>query len=193
MKILGIMGSPRKMSNTDLLLDEALKGAQSAGAEVEKLVVADLNIAPCAEYYGCSRDGQCVIKDDMQQVYVKLLEADGVILASPIFFYGLTAQAKALIDRCQALWVRKHRLGQNPLARAGRKGAFISVGATKGKRLFEGPVLTVKLFFDAIDVDYIGELLVRSVEERAKIKEHPSALREAFELGQNLAKAILER
>ena len=100
MKVLGIMGSPRIKGNTDLLLDEALKGAQSQGAEVEKIVVDKLKIAPCREYYGCLRDGNCVIRDDMDDIYPKLLEADGIIVASPIFFYGLTAQLKALIDRC---------------------------------------------------------------------------------------------
>ena len=133
MKVLGIMGSPRKKGNTDLLLDEALRGARSEGAEVEKLTVIDLKIAPCGEFYGCLRDGKCIIDDDMQLVYPKLLEAEGIVLASPIFFYGLTSQVKALIDRCQALWVRKHVLKQVPLRPTKGKGIFISVGATKGK------------------------------------------------------------
>lgn len=186
MKVLGIMGSPRKKSNTDLLLDEALRGAKEAGAEVEKLVVTSLEIAPCAEYYGCFKDGECVIKDDMQMVYQKLVEADVVILASPIFFYAVTAQAKSLIDRSQAIWARKHHLHWT-VGRPGRKGAFIAVGATKGQRLFEGPVLTAKLFFDAIDVSYSGELLVRSIEERGEVKQKPALLEQAFELGRKLA------
>lgn len=186
MKVLGIMGSPRKKSNTDLLLDEALRGAGEAGAEVDKLVVINLSIAPCAEYYACFKDGDCVIKDDMQMVYKKLLEADVVLLASPIFFYALTAQVKALIDRCQALWARKHHLHWT-VSRPGRKGAFIGVGATKGQRLFEGPVLTARTFFEAIDVSYSGELLVRSVEERGEIKQKPAFLEQAFELGKKLA------
>ena len=73
LKVLGIMGSPRMKGNTDLLLDEALKGAQSQGAEVEKLKVDKLKITPCREYYGCTRDGNCVIKDDMDAIYPKLL------------------------------------------------------------------------------------------------------------------------
>lgn len=184
MKVLGIMGSPRKRGNTDLLLDEALRGARSGGAEVEKIVVDDLNIAPCREYYGCFKDGKCVIKDDMEGIYPRLLEADIVILASPIFFYGLSAQVKALVDRCQALWARKYVLKQ--AGRPGRKGVLIAVGATRGKRLFEGPVLTARYFFQAIDVEYGGELLVRGVDKRGEIKEHPTALREAFELVRGL-------
>ena len=185
MKVLGIMGSPRIRGNTDLLLDEALKGAQSKGAEVEKIVVDKLKITPCKEYLGCFKDGNCVIRDDMDAVYPKLLEADVVIIASPIFFYGVTSQAKALIDRCQALWARKHILKQS-LPDGKRKGAFIAVGATQGKRLFEGVILTVKYFFEAIGVEYADELLVRGVDARGEIRQHPTALADAYELGKRL-------
>lgn len=186
MKVLGIMGSPRIKGNTDLLLDEALKGAKIQGAEVEKLVVDKLKIAPCKEYLGCFKDGNCVIRDDMDGIYPRLLEADVVIIASPMFFYGVSSQAKALIDRCQALWARKHILKQS-LPNGGRKGAFIAVGATKGKRLFEGAILTVKYFFEAIGVEYADELLIRGVDARGEIKEYPIALSDAFELGKRLA------
>ena len=186
MKVLGIMGSPRIKGKTDLLLDEALKGAESLGAEVEKLVVDELDIAPCKEYLGCFKDGNCVIRDDMDKIYPKLLEADVVIIASPMFFYGVSSQAKALIDRCQALWARKHILKQS-LPNGRRKGAFIAVGATRGKKLFEGSILTMKYFFEAIGVEYADELLIRGVDTRGEIKEHPIALSDAFELGKRLA------
>lgn len=189
MRILGIMGSPRLKSNTDLLLDEALKGAQSQLAEVEKIVVDKLKIGPCREYYGCLKDGNCVIRDDMDDIYPKLLEADGLIVASPIFFYGLSAQLKALIDRCQALWARKYVLKHN-LSASARRGVFIGVGATRGEKLFDGSILTIKYLFKAIGVDYAGELLVRGVDKRGEIKEHPSVLSDAFELGRKLAQEI---
>ncbi len=186
MKVLGIMGSPRIKGNTDLLLDETLKGVRSQGAEVEKLIVDKLNIAPCREYYGCLKDGNCVIRDDMDDIYPKLLEADGVVTASPIFFYGVSGQIKALIDRCQALWARKYVLKQD-LHDSARKGAFIGVGATRGEKLFDGSILTVQYFFKAIGVRYVDELLVRGVDKRGEIKEHPTALSDAFELGRRLA------
>jgi multimeric flavodoxin WrbA len=188
LKVLGIMGSPRIKGNTDLLLEEALKGAKSQGAEGEKIVVDKLKIAPCKEYLGCFKDGNCVIRDDMDDIYPKLLGADVVIIASPMFFYGVSSQAKALIDRCQALWARKHILKQS-LPNSRRKGAFIAVGATKGKRLFEGAILTVKYFFEAIGVEYADELLIRGVDARGEIKEHPIALSDAFELGKRVVQA----
>jgi len=189
MKVLGIMGSPRKQGNTDLLLDEALKGAKSQGAEVEKLLVCELEISPCREFYACIRDGQCVIDDDMKWIYPKLMEADGIIVASPMFFYGLTSQVKALIDRCQALWARKYVLKQIPPHTTERRGVFIGVGATKGERLFDGAILTVKYFFKAMDVAYYSELLIRGVDKRGEIKEHPTALLEAFQMGERLAQS----
>ena len=186
MKILGIMGSPRLGGNTDLLLDAVLSGTQSQGAEVEKLVIDQLNISPCREHYGCLEDGHCVIRDDMDALYPKLLAADGIVVASPMFFYGITAQLKALIDRCQALWARKHVLKQD-WPGAGRKGAFIAVGATRGEKLFDGSIATVKYFFKTIGVEYAEELLIRGVDLKGDIQQHPSALKDAFELGRRLA------
>jgi multimeric flavodoxin WrbA len=187
LKALGIMGSPRIGGNTDTLLDEALRGAESQGAETEKIIVDRLKITPCQEYYGCLRDGNCVIRDDMDGIYPRLLEADIVIVASPMFFYSVTAQVKALIDRCQALWARKYVLKQSP-PNSARKGAFIAVGATKGKQLFDGSILIVRYFFQAIGVKYADELLVRGVDKRDEIKEQPTALADAFELGKRLAR-----
>ena len=183
MKVLGIMGSPRIKGNTDLLLDEALKGAQSQGAEVEKLTVSNLKIAPCREIYACLNDGNCVIKDDMADIYPRISSADAVIVASPIFFYTVSAQIMALISRCQAFWARKYVLKMDiPL----KKGAFIAVGATKGAKLFDGPKLTVKYFFQAINAEYKEELLVRGVDKKGEIKDHPTALADAYELGKRL-------
>ncbi|MGQ9546762.1 MAG: flavodoxin family protein [Dehalococcoidia bacterium] len=188
MKVLGIMGSPRRQSNTEILLDRALEGARDARAEVEKVLVSKLKISPCLEIYACLKDGNCAIKDDMQSLYAKLLEADHVILASPIFFYGVTSQAKAVIDRCQALWVRTHELGIGKEDKRERRGAFISVGATRGKKLFDGAVLTVKYFFEAIGVRYYRDLLIRGIDNKGQIKEHPTALDDAFRLGQALVR-----
>lgn len=189
MKVLGIMGSPRIKGNTDLLLDEALKGAQSRQAEIEKIIVDRMKITPCKEYYGCLKDGNCVMRDDMDVIIPRLLEADGIIVASPMFFYGITAQLKALIDRCQALWVRRNILKNLPESK--KKGAFIGVGATKGKQLFDGSILVIKYFFRAFGAEYVDEMLVRGVDKRGEIKEHPDLLKQAFELGQRLARQLV--
>jgi multimeric flavodoxin WrbA len=185
MKVLGIYGSPRKGGNTDMLLDEALKGAEAAGAEVSSIRCCDLDMKGCVECGGCDQTGQCVVDDDMQQVYPQLLEAHVIIVASPIFFYGLTSQVKALMDRCQAMWCKRflEKAADQRKTYDGGRGYLISVGATKGKNLFEGAQLVAKYFFDALDMSYEGGLLVRSVDGKGEIAKHPEFLRKASELG----------
>jgi multimeric flavodoxin WrbA len=178
------MGSPRIGGNTDLLLDEALKGAQSAGAETEKINVDRLKITACKEIYHCLEDGTCPLKDDMTGLYDKIIAADAIIIATPIFFYTVSAQLLAFISRCQALWSRKYVLKNMDIPV--KRGAFIAVGATKGANLFEGPKLTISYFFKAINAEKKEELLIRSVDKKGEIKEHPDYLAQAFELGKRL-------
>jgi len=186
-KVLGIFGSPRRGGNTDLLLEQTLKGAAAEGGQVDKIRLCDFRISPCSECLSCFKDGVCVIPDDMQAIYPRLLNADIVILASPIFFYGITGLAKVMVDRCQALWARKYRL-HDPAVGAGskRRGFFISVGGTKGQRMFDGAILTVKYFFDAFHAEYSGDLLFRGVDALGEILEHPDALAQAFSAGRKM-------
>ncbi len=189
MKIIGIYGSPRKGGNSDRLLNEALEGAKSAGAEVSHLRCSDLDIQGCMECGECDQTGECVIEDDMQSVYKDLVAADVVILAAPMFFYGVPSQAKALIDRCQALW-SKRMLEKSPEQRKkyhGGGGYFIGVGATKGKNLFEGSELVAKYFFDALDMSYEGGVFLRAVEKAGDVEKFPDVMKEARELGRNTA------
>jgi multimeric flavodoxin WrbA len=166
LKILGICGSPRRGGNTEVLLKEALNGAEETGAKVEEIFLRDKTISPCLEIYGCKEDGRCVIEDGFQEVAEKMIGADAFILASPIFFYTVSAHTKMLMDRCQSFWVKRYLLKMDIApGRPRRKGAFISVGATRGKRLFEGVTLTVRYFFDALDVDLWDTLLGRGVRD----------------------------
>jgi len=190
MKVLGLFGSPRRGGNTDLLLEEMLKGAQSQGAKIEKIFLSEYDISGCRECRSCEATGNCVIQDQMQEIYPRLMAADYIILASPIFFYGVTAQAKRMIDRCQALWAQKYVLKKTSMAekeKVKRKGWFLSVGGSRGARVFEGAILTARYFFDALNVQYAGELTFRKVDAKGFIKKHPTALKEAFEAGQRLA------
>jgi multimeric flavodoxin WrbA len=186
--VMALYGSPRKGGNTELLLDEFVKGARAEGAAVDCLRIIDFSIAPCRECLDCFRDGRCVIPDDMEEIYPRLLAADIVVLASPIFFYSVTGWSKALIDRCQALWARKYVLHDPSLGKEGkkRKGFFISLGGTKGQKMFEGAILTVKYFFDAFNAQYAGELLFRGVDAKGDILKQPDALTDAFAAGRKL-------
>lgn len=182
MLVLGLAGSPRKGSNSEILLDEALLGAREAGAATEKAVLAKLKISPCTGCGSCEKTGECVIKDDMQMLYDKIGAAHALILSSPIYFYGLSAWAKGAIDRAQALWSRRYVL-QDPRYCRDKQGFLIAVAATAGSKLFLGAQLTVKYYFDAAGFVPAGELLVRGVQEREAVKEHGQYLQAARLLG----------
>ncbi len=187
MKVLGIAGSPRRDGNTDLLLAEVMKGAASKRAEVKTIILDDLKIDPCQHCDTCLVKGKCKIPDDMQMVYGELEKADRIVLASPVHFMGVTAQMKAMIDRCQALWARKYVL-KIPLLGNGRerKGLFISVGGRKPDSLFEPSLATIKSLFRVLDITYAGDLLFRDVDEKGAILQHSGALKQAFLAGQKL-------
>jgi multimeric flavodoxin WrbA len=106
LNIMALYGSPRQGGNTEMLLDEFLKGAQGEGVTVDRLYVHGTAISPCRGCQACFQNGRCIITDDMEQIYPRLLAADIVVLASPIFFYGVAGGTKVLIDRAQALWGR---------------------------------------------------------------------------------------
>jgi putative NADPH-quinone reductase len=187
---LGIAGSPRRGGNTDLLLAEALKGAASKGADVTTLVLCDLKIAPCRHCDKCLKTGRCVIDDDMQMVHQKLRESDHMVLASPVFFMGVTAQSKAMIDRCQALWALKYLLKKPVGIPSGRKrkGLFVSVGGLpyERERLFAPARATVRAFFAVLEVKYSADLLFPHVDTKGEIQSHPTALTDAYMAGQSL-------
>ncbi|MEA3361590.1 MAG: flavodoxin family protein [Thermodesulfobacteriota bacterium] len=191
-KILAIYGSPRRKGNTSLLLKKSVQGAIEAGAEIEEIFLRDLKMSPCLEIYGCKKTGRCVIQDDFQDVYDKILSCHGIILASPMFFYMVSAHTKILMDRCQSLWVKKYWMEKIPVEKKekARKGLFISAGATKGKRLFDGALLGVRYFFDAIDFDLWKSILYRSLDFEGDVLKHPEYLEESYHAGKELVNII---
>jgi multimeric flavodoxin WrbA len=179
MLILGLQGSPRKKGNTNFLLSTFLQAAERRGAVTRAIQVVERNILPCKEYVVCEKKGYCPIDDDMAgEIYGLLRQAEVVVLASPIFFYNMTSQLKALVDRCQTFWARKYRLKLGDPLKGSRRGYLLSVGATKGKNLFEGLQLTAKYFFDAIDARYEGSLFYRGIEGPKDLATHPTAREE---------------
>lgn len=191
MKVLGIYGSPRKGGNSDLLLEKVLEGAAHAGAQVMEPVLArKLKMNGCIACGGCDETGECVVKDEMQDVYPLLIEADIIFLASPIFFYGMTSQVKRVIDRAQARW-NYRRLNKKPgelRSFDSGVGYLVSVGATRGKNLFLGVELVAKYFFDALDMEYGGGLLLHGIEGKGEVKDHPDLLEDAFGFGTRAVK-----
>lgn len=186
--MLGVAGSPRRSGNSELLLDEALAGVREAGAAAEKIVLAELCLSPCTACGTCDKTGRCPIADDMQEIYRLLSSCTALVFATPIYFYSVTAWAKAFIDRTQALWAQKYVLKSMPEMSA-RPAAFIAVGATRGKSLFDGPQLTMKYFFDAAGFTCIDSLLLKGLDEKGAVLQFPEYLEKARALGRSLVES----
>jgi multimeric flavodoxin WrbA len=187
MKTLVILGSPRKKGNTEILALQVKKGIEEAGGTCETIRLEGRDIHPCLGCGGCEKEGRCVIQDDMQQMYAKIDHADRIIIASPIYFYSVTAQTKTFIDRCQALWSRKYILKQRLNPDIEKIGYLLSVCATRGERIFEGAVLTVQYGLDAMDYRYGGDLLVRGVDRKGSMAEFEDELERAVRFGRKIA------
>ncbi|HEY5504725.1 MAG TPA: flavodoxin family protein [Sedimentisphaerales bacterium] len=191
MKVLGISASPRENSNSDILLRKTLSGASSAGAEAEYLRLCKFNIAPCSACGACYATGECPVGDDFQVVLPKILAADRLIFASPIFFMSVCAQAKILIDRCQCLWVSKYILKRPVVGprETSRFAMVIAVGGKKGGKGFDCIRLMMKYYLDAVDMGYFANLFVSNADEAGKIADNTNATQEAIRLGKELALA----
>jgi multimeric flavodoxin WrbA len=190
LKVLGISTSPRANGSSDLLLRQALAGTESAGASTEYINLRDFNIAPCTECNDCYTTGKCNIEDDFQLILQKMLDADRLIFATPVFFMTVCAQAKLLIDRCQCLWVNKHIL-KKPLftTERDRCAMVIAVGGSKSTKMFESIHLTMKYWLDVLEFNYVSDLFFNQIEEPSRIKQHPTALKDAYRLGRRLVAA----
>ncbi len=191
-RIVALYGSPRRNGNTASLLKQAVAGAREAGAQVDEIVLRDLKMSACLEIYTCKHSGECRLKDDFQRVRDQVLSAGGLMLASPIFYYTVTAHTKILMERFHSLWMKKHMSGrageEAPAPR--RKGLFISAGATRGKRLFEGTLLSIRYFFDTLDMTLWRSLLYRGLEWEGDVQNHPEYLQEAYQAGLDMPAAL---
>lgn len=183
--VLIFLGSPRKRGNSEVLVEAVCRGIVAAGGSYEIVRICDLQISPCIGCGGCDKTGQCVVKDQMTPLYEKIESARRLIIASPIYFYSITAQAKAFVDRCQALWNLKYlkvKAGtwqQNP----DRKGYLVSVAATRGDKVFAGAILTAKYACDAMGFIYDGELLMRGKDHRGEMAEDHENMQRAEDFG----------
>ncbi len=189
LNILGLAGSPRRHGNTDLLLDQVLAGAAHRGAQTEKVILSAMKIAPCDACETCFDSGRCVVQDDYQLLYPKLIKAERIVLAAPIFFAGMPAQAKAFIDRCQCFWARKHVL-KDPLPPTDtgvqRQGYLVSTAGGPDTS-FKCATRVMRAFLEALDARYEGQLTFAGVDEKGAIMKHPTALEDAFALGKTMA------
>lgn len=175
MKVLAISGSPRKGGNSEILLRLAMDGVREADADVELIRVADKEIEPCNECFKCMERGECIINDDMQEIYGKLLEADGIIFATPVYMYSMTGQLKIFIDRTYALHFPETKLRD-------KAGGIIVVGGRTAATLTS--VLFYLYFVNShmLAADYVYGY----AHEKGGIRKDKHAMKAAWELGKQI-------
>jgi NAD(P)H-dependent FMN reductase len=194
MKVVAFFGSPRIEGNTDMLLREALRGVHDGGGDVRVFKLNFMNIKPCQNCGGCEKTGVCIINDAMPEVFAAIREADRIILASPIFFFSVSAQAKIMIDRCQAFWCEKYLLKKAiPAGPPGRRGLLLLVGGMKKENGIQCAETTAKAFFRTISVSEHETVSVLGVDAKGDIMNHPDTLQRAYEAGKKLVRHTDDR
>ena len=181
-KVVVLLGSPRKKGNSAILANRIIKGAQEAGAEVETFYLNGMNIRPCQGCYACQKKDSkgCVQDDDMQKIYPKLVEADAWVIASPVYWFTMSAQTKLFMDRCLALLAYG--------AQAFRKKVAIAMSYGDTDPFRSGCINALRTFQDSFH--YVGAKIVGmvygSAMEAGQIESQPALLEEAEKLGQKL-------
>ncbi|MGM9635846.1 MAG: flavodoxin family protein [Candidatus Avispirillum sp.] len=175
-KVLIISGSPRKGGNSDILCDEFMKGALESKNEVTKIRAADENIAPCRACYACKDSGVCAVKDAMADILEKIIAADVIVLASPVYFYSVSAQLKALIDRTVARWTEIKN----------KEFYYIMTAADSEKSSMDTTLACLRGFADCVDgAREMGVIYGVGVYEKGEVR-NTKAMREAYEMGTNV-------
>ena len=170
-----LSGSPRKNGNSDILCDEFMKGAVEAGNEVEKIRVAEKNIGYCRACYAC-KNGPCAIKDDMTEVLQKMIDADVIVLASPVYFYSIDAQLKALIDRTVARWLEVKD----------KEFYYIVTAADGEEEAAETTINCFRGYADCVNgAKEMGIVYGMGVYEKGEVK-NTKAMLEAYEMGKSI-------
>lgn len=198
--VLAFATSPRRHGNSETLLD-ALLGAMAAedGVTVEKYALDEIEIRPCRGCNACEKLNHCIMEDDdLHWILEKIIAADIVVIASPVYCMGLCAQAKALVDRMQVLRSRKYvlHLPVIPAERQGKRlGAFLSTAGQDWAYVFDALIPSVKCFFHVMDIKNrdISYLMVNSVDEKGALAAHPTATADAATLGKQMIDEIKMR
>lgn len=195
MKIIGIVCSPRKGGNTEILISRALEGAREAGAEETAMILlADKHINPCDACGACLKTGECHQKDDMRDIYVKLLDADGIIIGTPVYFWGVSAQAKALMDRtyCLAFARRAILSGNKPASESRMEGLRNKVGGMITVARRGGASSTIRQISDFYRIHRIIEAgaAIAYAQQKGEVSKDEQGLREAWWLGRAVVRMV---
>jgi multimeric flavodoxin WrbA len=192
-KIIGLLGSPLGEGNTAKLLDQALRGAEDAGCQVEKIVVTNLDFEACTEMMFCKDHETCGMDDAMQPLYLKFRDMDSIIIGTPVMTMGIPGKLKSFMDRFQVFFMAKYMRKKSLVPKEKkkiRKGLFISISGMNIPEVFIGVIMTVRAFFDIIDCQYFDELLINDMDTIRDITTRPDLLKAAYDKGYALGKTL---
>jgi NAD(P)H-dependent FMN reductase len=198
-KVLAFAGSPRRHGNSETLLDWVLGGMSTdKDVVIEKIALTDANINPCKGCNACEKLNRCVQRDGMDVYHDKIVDADIILLSSPIFCMGVASQVKALIDRAQVFRSRKYvlKLPVVPPERKGKRlGVFLASAGQKWDYVFDAAIPSVKCFYHVIDIRDadISYLMINGVDEKGAIDNHPTAKTDAEKLGKTVIAELRSR
>ena len=198
-KVLAFAGSPRRHGNSETLLDWVLGGMSTdKDVIIEKVALTDANINPCKGCNACEKLNKCVQRDGMDVYHDKIVDADIILLSSPIFCMGVASQVKALIDRAQVFRSRKYvlKLPIVPVERKGKRlGVFLASAGQKWDYVFDAAIPSVKCFYHVIDIKDadISYLMINGVDEKGAIEHHPTAKTDAERLGKTIIAELRSR
>jgi multimeric flavodoxin WrbA len=189
--ILAILGSPRRSGNSDTLAFELLRGAATCGHGHTILIPSELGITPCDGQNRCFRDGRCVIRDGMNDIYERVLDTPYLLIATPVYFMGPPGSLKAFIDRFQAVWARSALLGHfdpdSPDRRSRHRVFAIIVGATEDKPTLYRPTRSIlRAFSNVIGFEYAGDIIATGLDEPGDAAKRPDLMKKAFAAGRDL-------
>ena len=194
-KIIALLGSPLLQGNTSRLLDRAIQGAQDAGADVEKIEVTTLNFKACREIFYCREHETCAMKDDMTDLYEKFRDIDGVIIGTPVMTMGIPGVLKSFFDRFQVYFMAKYVRKKSMVQKEKRKmrlGLYLGISGMNVPYVFDGAKLTVHAFFDIIDVQYWGDLLINDMDTIQDLTTRPELLEQAYRKGNEMGRLLVE-
>ena len=183
MKVLGIIGSPRRSGNTEVLVDEILAGASDMGASIEKVILSDLDILPCKACDACRKSGKCIQEDDMEELLEKMGKAEVWVLGTPLYWWGPSAQFKIFIDR----WY-----GANHARFQGRRVILVLPLGGKDSKYARHLVGMMIDIFDYLAMEFFDTVIAPGLHERGAALEYPRVLQKARRIGRNAIVTLSE-
>lgn len=197
-RVAAIYGSPRIGGNTAMLMDHLLKGIrENTGYSedmvlIDSIILKDKNISSCRECCNCSKTGECIILDDMQEIYRILIDADFIAVASPVFFTTVSGYLKAMIDRCQRFWALKYEQNKKIIKKT-RGGIFISTSGSGSDTIFNCPGKVIRSFFDVLFIDYLKDFTFNNIDKKGDILNNEEALSALYDFGKNMDFLVMEK